>query len=345
VGLLEAAGTLPGRAGERALLVAEQLGLQEVLRDRGAVHLDERVGLAVRELVDDPGDEGLARAGLAQEEHRGLGRRDLADLALDLLHGLALAHDGRAAALAGDLVAQGDVLAHQGLLAGPDLLVEAQELADERGHHGEEVQVLVVGHVVPEQPVHVEHADGPAVEHDRHAHEGDPALFQLAGAGAVQEQGLLADVRHHVGLGGLEDEPGDALAQVVDPAGPLLGREAVGGADDQASGLGVHQGHGGPLHAQGLGEDPQDLGEGFLQFQGLVDPLADGREDLELEAAQGRGHGAGVARAMPKATVPSGSGFVFVTALKSLTISRRDAAHPRTRFWELIDFFVLFRAK
>ena len=41
VGLLEAADALAIGAGERALLVAEQLGLEQVLLQRGAVHLDE----------------------------------------------------------------------------------------------------------------------------------------------------------------------------------------------------------------------------------------------------------------------------------------------------------------
>src|SRR4029078_3005184 len=44
VGELEPAGLARRRAGERALLVAEQLGLHQRLGDRRAVHLDERPG-------------------------------------------------------------------------------------------------------------------------------------------------------------------------------------------------------------------------------------------------------------------------------------------------------------
>ena len=43
VGQLELADLLLGRPGERALLVAEQLALDQLLGDRGAVHLDERL--------------------------------------------------------------------------------------------------------------------------------------------------------------------------------------------------------------------------------------------------------------------------------------------------------------
>src|SRR5688572_32100067 len=50
---------------ERAALVAEQLRLQQGLGERGAVHLDERLVLARRLLVDRLGDQLLARS----EEH------------------------------------------------------------------------------------------------------------------------------------------------------------------------------------------------------------------------------------------------------------------------------------
>ena len=55
VGLLEAAAPLRLRAGEGAALVAEQLGLEQVLRDRRGVDRDE--GLAPR-----AGCAGAARA-------------------------------------------------------------------------------------------------------------------------------------------------------------------------------------------------------------------------------------------------------------------------------------------
>src|SRR5262249_38559380 len=42
VGLFERAGACPGGAGERALLVPEELALEEVRRDRAAIDDDER---------------------------------------------------------------------------------------------------------------------------------------------------------------------------------------------------------------------------------------------------------------------------------------------------------------
>ena len=71
VGELEAAGAVADRAGERAALVAEQLALDEAFGDRRAVDLDERAVLARRAEVQRAGDELLARAALAGDEHRG----------------------------------------------------------------------------------------------------------------------------------------------------------------------------------------------------------------------------------------------------------------------------------
>src|SRR5712671_2372951 len=60
VGLLELAEVARGRPGERALLVAEQLRLDELGRDRRAVDGDERPLAARAALVDRARDELLA---------------------------------------------------------------------------------------------------------------------------------------------------------------------------------------------------------------------------------------------------------------------------------------------
>ena len=75
-GQLELAALLGHRAGERALLVAEQLGLDQLLGDRRAVHLDER-GARARLLcsVDLARDQLLAGAVLAGDQHPAVGGR------------------------------------------------------------------------------------------------------------------------------------------------------------------------------------------------------------------------------------------------------------------------------
>ena len=93
VGLLEAADALLVGAGERALLVTEQLGLEQVLLQRRAVHLDEVARRAMRVVVDRAGDELLAGAGLAADQHRRVALGDLADDAEHLLERAARPDD------------------------------------------------------------------------------------------------------------------------------------------------------------------------------------------------------------------------------------------------------------
>ncbi len=81
VRLLERALVRADRAGERALLVAEQLALDELLADRRAVHRDERALGARAAGVDGAGDQLLAGARLAENRHRrGRGRHALDEL-------------------------------------------------------------------------------------------------------------------------------------------------------------------------------------------------------------------------------------------------------------------------
>ena len=92
VGQLEAPEPPLGRAGERALLVAEQLALEQRLRQRADVHGDERLVRArTRAACMRARDELLARAALALDEHRARHRRHLLDLHHHLAHRLALA--------------------------------------------------------------------------------------------------------------------------------------------------------------------------------------------------------------------------------------------------------------
>ena len=72
-----APGVARVRAGEGALLVAEQLALDQGRRDRAAVHHHKRPLAARAELVERVGQQLLARAALAGDEHGGVGARHL----------------------------------------------------------------------------------------------------------------------------------------------------------------------------------------------------------------------------------------------------------------------------
>src|SRR5204862_7876471 len=68
VGELELAATLVGGARECALLVTEELALDELGGDRGAIELDEGAVGALGVIVDRAGDELLAGAVLARDQ-------------------------------------------------------------------------------------------------------------------------------------------------------------------------------------------------------------------------------------------------------------------------------------
>ena len=78
-GDLEAALARRDGAGERALLVAEQLALEQVGGDRAAVDRHERALAARTEIMDGARDDFLAGAGLAEDEHVGVEGGHLAD--------------------------------------------------------------------------------------------------------------------------------------------------------------------------------------------------------------------------------------------------------------------------
>ncbi len=86
IGQLEAALAPIGGARERALLVPEDLALEQRLGNRRAVDRDERKRRARTELVDRLRDQFLAGARLARDEHRRAGRRRLLDHLVDLPH-------------------------------------------------------------------------------------------------------------------------------------------------------------------------------------------------------------------------------------------------------------------
>ena len=79
--LFEHAGAVGDRAGERAARVAEQLGLDEVVGQRGAIQRAERAMTPRPAAVNRARDQFLAAAALAVDQHgkrRGRGALDAA---------------------------------------------------------------------------------------------------------------------------------------------------------------------------------------------------------------------------------------------------------------------------
>ena len=74
------------RAGERALLVSEELALDQVLGDGAAIEDHEGPLAARRLVVERPGDELLSRARLAGDHDGDVHRRDLLEEPENLSH-------------------------------------------------------------------------------------------------------------------------------------------------------------------------------------------------------------------------------------------------------------------
>ena len=79
IGRLDQAALVGQGPREGAALVAEQLGLEQLARNGPAVDLDDRTVDARTALVDGVGDQFLARAVLAANQDRGIGRRHQRD--------------------------------------------------------------------------------------------------------------------------------------------------------------------------------------------------------------------------------------------------------------------------
>ena len=74
------------RSGEGTLLVSEELGLQQIRRNRRAVDLYEGPVASDRRLVDSTRDQILADAALAPDQNGGVGVRDALDDGTDRAH-------------------------------------------------------------------------------------------------------------------------------------------------------------------------------------------------------------------------------------------------------------------
>ncbi len=89
VGVLDLSASLFGCTRESPLLVPEELALEQRIRNRSTVDRDEWPGGPGAQRVKRPCEQLLARTALAQEQYRGVGRRDLLHQPADLQHALA----------------------------------------------------------------------------------------------------------------------------------------------------------------------------------------------------------------------------------------------------------------
>src|SRR5215468_2413213 len=203
IGQLELAAPSCHRAGEGAALVAEELGLDQLLGDGGAVHLHERAIGARGAGVYGPGHQLLARPAVAVDQHAARGGRGDVDLLAQLLDGCALAHD-----LLAPLhpLAQAPVLLLEtGMLESPrgdqEGLLEGERLLDEvvgaqlgrlhrrldggvaGDHHHRRLGAALLHLREGLQPVHAGHPDVEEDEVRRIVHEAGQRFLRRARRG------------------------------------------------------------------------------------------------------------------------------------------------------------------
>ena len=132
---LEEADLVLHRAGEGALLVAEEFGFEQVLGQRRAVDGHEGLVLPRGIEMQRAGDEFLAGAALALDQDGAVGIGDLGDEVVDLLHLRARADDVLEAVFLLDDLPQVAVLADEALvieraLDGELQLIHLERLGD-----------------------------------------------------------------------------------------------------------------------------------------------------------------------------------------------------------------------
>ena len=199
---------------EGTLYVAEELGLDEGGGQGAAVHLDEGLLPAGREVVQGLGHLLLARAGLAGDEHGGGGAGHLAYLIQDGAHGGALSAEGLLQHVpALDLPEVADLLSQGALPLGeaPQVLRLLEAQGQQGGEHAHVVEhalgVLAADHGIqghePEGlalTAQRRHQTAVAVGHLQEAVEGiQPRVVLLEGgrAGAGLQGVLEAEVASH----------------------------------------------------------------------------------------------------------------------------------------------------
>ncbi len=186
------------RAGEGALLVAEELALDHALRQRRAIDLDDGLCGAPAGVVDGVRHQLLARAALPAQEHRRVARGDLGDEVVDLLHRLGVADDVRRPEPVLQLVLQPEVLLQQPLALLLRRLAQPHRLRDQRGDDGEQARVFLeldgaseAGRSALSAPI----TSRPILMGTQRK-ERSPPRCGLARAGLVEERGLLGDARN-----------------------------------------------------------------------------------------------------------------------------------------------------
>ena len=181
------------RAGEGALLVAEQLAFDQGLRQRAAVDHHERVVAPRAQAVDGAGHQFLSGAAFALDQHGGIDSGHRFDLLAHVAHRVAHADQLAERVVFGQLLPQQPVLPFQ-----PVLL---QRVAR---HHRKVVRVERLGDVIEGAVLEGAHGRFHRSVPGHHDHAG----VELLGANLLQQLDAIHTRHADVGDHQVEFAPG-----------------------------------------------------------------------------------------------------------------------------------------
>ena len=209
------AADTPGNcSGESSFFMSEQFTFDQILGESRAVQGDERLVFAVGEFDDGVGEQFLAGAAGAADQHGGVGRSDLAEFGIDLLHFAAVADQFSRRVL--QHIAQFAVFFEERLL----FLMQQQTFGcGIGGDAGEDLQKSGVAFEIGvrrDRTVHGKRADQPVMMEQRDADERRWSVVMMS-ARAVEEPRIAAEIRDHMAAAGLGDMACDAFAEIIKP--------------------------------------------------------------------------------------------------------------------------------
>ena len=224
----ETADALADGAREGALFVTEQFGFDDAFRQRRAIDLDEGVFGARRIFVNGAGEQLLAGAGLAAQQHGGVGLGRQFDARQQGLDRRAFAKDevgfaarrgrrmARRALSLGQSFFEAMLLMDQPVAVARDQRMHAHRLSHQIGDHGQQPHVVFKTEFELAGPfaVNGQGALGDAIDLDRHAEKTDLGhRRQEMAIGCAGEIGMVRHILDDQRHAGGDDMIDDLLRQ------------------------------------------------------------------------------------------------------------------------------------
>lgn len=205
-----------GRPRKRAPFVPEQLALQQMFVQRGAVDFDKGTLGAVAREMNGRRDQLLPRAGLATDDHGRVVRSHLADAQVHAAHFTRVADDVFGTKSFLKRIAQLQVLCPQGLLFGMLDPPRAHVITDHAGNDRQAPLDLLQAHDIACRRVDGQRSHRLTVQQDGHAHESRVfCLSRSPRVDAVAKPRLGGNARHRDRRAVGKDLTGDPFAGAI----------------------------------------------------------------------------------------------------------------------------------